>query len=123
MVVFGNRLPGEEAQHARWIKALRVKVADRTLAVREHAVHIEALRTAIRYIRAQTKRAKSRQLRAVNAFSMALSIEEGILEKNFFNVFAAQKDPYKTAMHRLTEATTAHHDTMRSQLQKLKAQH
>lgn len=120
---FWEQIAGEEAQHARWIRALRVKVADRTLAVHEDALHIEAVHTAIKYIHAQTVRVKSRQLTAVNAFSIALSIEEGILEKNFFKVFDAQKHPYKRAMHRLTLATKAHRDTMRAQLQKLKAQH
>jgi hypothetical protein len=120
---FWETIAAEEAQHARWIKALRMKVADRTLIACEGTARIEAVHTAIKYIRAQTARVKSRRLTAVNAFSIAMSIEEGILEKNFFKVFDAQTEPYKTAMRRLTEATTAHRDTMRSQLQKLKAQH
>ena len=119
---FWLKIAEEEQQHARWIKALRVKVDAGTLRAREDAIHAEAVRSSITFITKQIDRAKRGELSALNAFSIAMSIEDDILEKRFFKVFSPQSPPFQDAMKKLLQATREHRDYMRRQFNSVKAE-
>jgi rubrerythrin len=117
---FWLHIAEEEQQHARWIKALRFKVKAGSLDARKDAIHAEAVRSSITFINKQIERAKSGNLSALNAFSIAMSIEDDILEKRFFKVFMPQETPFEEAMQKLIQATRSHREGMRRQFNEVR---
>jgi len=117
---FWKKIAEDERQHARWLKALGVKVKEGSLSVQENVIRAAAVRSEISFINAQTDRAKHGELSVINAFSIAMSIENDILEKRFFKVFLPQEKPFKGAIQKLMQATREHREYMRQQFNSVK---
>ncbi|MDT8273075.1 MAG: hypothetical protein RRA35_07755 [Desulfomonilia bacterium] len=104
----------EEAAHAQMVLTLHelLKKGEITFTGRFNAA---ALKTSMNYISQQIERAQEGLLAAKEAYSIALSIESGLLENRYFDAFTGNTPPFVSLRQTLLEETARH----RNQIQEL----
>jgi len=107
---FWLKLAGEEIGHAEWLDQLKSKIEEGKLHFREGRFNEEAIHTSIDYLRRQMVRAQEEKITTKNALSIACDIENGLIEKKFFEVFEPDSKEVKKVFMDLAYATREHHN-------------
>ena len=103
---FWAGLVDEEKQHAVWVRELRVLVEKGTAKFTEDRFNIFAIQAYINYLKEELEKATERTL--VNALSIALYIEESLMERKYFEVINGDSEELKQTLHNLANATQTH---------------
>ena len=85
--VFWNDLAGEEAEHAAWIRKLASKAKEGTIIVNKGRFNTAAISTFSNYVDKELTNLKTSSVSLIGALSVALYLEESIIEHNYFEVF------------------------------------
>ena len=118
---FWSGLAKEEAEHALWISRLASRGKEGSILINEKRFNTAAIRTFSSYIDREITNAKSLPMSVVSALSVALYIEESIIEHNYFEVFEGDSVEFKKTLSDLASATKKHHDRIKEALRKAKS--
>ena len=108
LAAFWEGLAAEETEHAGWIRALGGKVAEGSLYLSEHRFKEEAIRSFLTYLEDELNRARSEKMPLVTALSVALSIEEALIERKYFEVFETDSAELRHLLQNLARASEEH---------------
>ena len=106
-------LAEQEFGHARWIRELGAEVAAGSTSFEGGRFSVEALRTSLDHLREQLAKAQSQDVSPEHALSIGVDIEEGLIEKRFFEVFDSDAPDVKRVLRALSSETSAHRDRLR----------
>lgn len=107
---FWIELANDEREHADWIAALGAEVANGTESLVAGRFRVQAVEHSIGYVRQLAAAASEPDFILINALSIALQLERGLLEKKYFEVFAGDSAEAKKTLTMLAESTRAHHE-------------
>jgi len=105
---FWSKIAGEEIGHASWIFKLRSQAEEGSLYFKEGRFKMEAIKTSLEYLKSQIAKAQNNKISAKNALSVARDIENGLIEKKFFEVFEPDCREIKQVLLDLAAATREH---------------
>ena len=116
---FWSRLAGEEREHAAWLRDLGGKVKEGALYVNEDRFKREPIRLFRDYIQGELDTAQGdEEILLSYALSVALSTEQALLERRFFEVFEADSVEMKHVLQDLSRATDEHVGRVRAEWSK-----
>lgn len=111
---FWNRLSKEEVRHARLIRSLAQR-KDPGLTIDHDRFDRRLFQISNDYLQEQITRAQGGSLSFKDALSVALDVETGLLEQNWFEVFRGGSSQFKEGMEALAQETLEHSDLIRQQ--------
>jgi len=93
-------LSRQEMEHADWIRRLYAKTEDGSVSVCKERFDIGEAQTSLNYVRVLMANARQ-PISLSRAFSMAMEIENSLLEKKFYEVFEGDSEELKRAFELL----------------------
>lgn len=122
---FWSGLAADEVSHAGWLRGLHAKMREGSLAIARDRFKIQPVRAFSGYLERELTTAREPGMSPINALSVALYVEESIIEQRYFEVFAPDAPELKRVLADLATATKAHLETVREEWgnQRLSASH
>lgn len=119
---FWNQLSQQERQHAGWIERLRDMVSSQDIRPATTVLSPLVVGNAITY--ADTVREKCRigDLTRLSAYAIAFEIENSLIEKSFFSLFASASSPHKEILKQLLLETEGHRQKIGEALKAMRSQ-
>jgi rubrerythrin len=105
---FWSALVDEERQHAVWLRELHVYVVQGSATFSENRFNTVAIQAFINYLNDEYGKVMSRERALINAISIALYIEESLIECEYYEVFAGDSPELKKILINLASATKNH---------------
>jgi len=105
---FWSKIAREELEHASWIFTLCSKAKEGSLYFEEGRFKTGAIKTSLEYLKSQIAEAQNNKISAKNALSVARDLENGLIEKKFFEVFQPDCREIKQVLLDLAAATREH---------------
>ena len=93
---FWSKLSAEERGHANWILELCSKIKEGFVFFKEDRFTKEAIKTSLKSLNNQLSEAQMQDISLIKALSTARDIENGLIEKKFFEIF--EGDPIELNM-------------------------
>lgn len=116
---FWSALAGEEREHAAWLRDLGGKVTQGALYVDEDRFKREPIRLFRDYVQGELDAARGdEEIALSHALSVALSTEQALLERRFFEVFEADSAEMRHVLRELARATDEHVGRVRAEWSK-----
>ncbi len=112
---FWSSLAADETSHAGWIRGLQSKMREGPLAVNRDRFKIQPVRGFSAYLERELTSAREPGMSPINALSVALYIEETLMEQRYFEVFAADAPEMKLVLTDLATATKSHLEKVREE--------
>ena len=112
---FWSGLAADETTHAGWIRGLQAKMREGSLAVNRDRFKIQPVRGFSAYLERELTTAREPGMSPINALSVALYIEESIIDQRYFEVFAADAPELKRVLAELAVATKSHLEKVREE--------
>ena len=106
---FWSKLASEEIEHARWISRLHAQVKDGLLHFNEGRFKEAAIKTSLEYVKSKITEAQKENISAKKALSVARDLENGLIEKKYFEIFAFDCREIKQVFLDLAAATRKHY--------------
>ena len=116
---FWTNLANEEIQHARLIEKL-LKKKDLCISKIEGRFTPEVFNVSFRYLEEKRKQAKEELLSFKETLSIALDIETGLLEREFFTIFKEDSQEFQRTLDTLEASTQKHCNKIRKELTRKK---
>jgi hypothetical protein len=101
-------LAEEELKHAACLNKLRTLLQEDTGIVVVERFSVDAIQFSINYIDGLIERASQPDFTFISALSLAITLEEALLEKNFFEVFSGDSQDVREALGFLAKETERH---------------
>lgn len=105
---FWLTLKGEEVGHAMVIRRLFPRVDEGFIRFNDTRFNTKAIETSLKFVRSWTVDAEEGKVEMLNALSIALDLENGLIEKKFLDVFEADDEDLKRVFRSLKEGTKDH---------------
>lgn len=105
---FWLKTSNEEKTHAYWIETLANKIGDGRIYFNKERFNISPLNECIAEANMKISQAKNEDLAMIEAVSISLIIEKGMIERNFFEVFESDSPEIKKTFDMLRIATIEH---------------
>jgi len=118
---FWEKLAHEENKHAGCLGTLRNQMQENPDIVIVERFSIDAIDFSIRYVKELIERSKQPEFNLTNAFSLAMKLEEALLEKNFFEVLSGDTPDTKETLELLARETQGHYQLLSSTLRAYRA--
>jgi len=112
---FWSSLAADETSHAGWIRSLQAKMRDGSLAVNRDRFKVQPVRGFTAYLERELASAREPGMSPVNALSVALYIEESIIEQRFFEAFQPDAPDLRRVLADLVTATRSHLEKVRDE--------
>jgi rubrerythrin len=112
---FWSPLAAEETSHAGWLRSLLAKMREGSLSINRDRFKLQPVRAFTGYLERELATAREPGMAPINALSVALYIEESIIEQRYFEVFAADAPELKRILADLATATKGHLDKVREE--------
>src|SRR5512136_1316079 len=110
-----DSLATDESSHAAWIRGLQTKMRGGSLSVNRDRFKLQPVRGFTAYLERELASAREPGMSPINALSVALYIEESIIEQRFFEVFVADAPELKRVLADLANSTKAHLEKVREE--------
>lgn len=110
---FWSGLAAEETAHAGWIRGLQARVKEGALSISKDRFKLQPVRAFTNYLEREMASAREPGMSPINALSVALYIEESIIEQRYFEAAAADTPEMKRVLDDLAGATRAHLEKVR----------
>lgn len=117
---FWKKLSNEELMHAALVKEILQKVDNKTVFIDSSRFKIRPLEISIEYAQEVSEKAEKGELNMLGALSIANTIENSIIEANYYEVFAGDSAGLNQALKKLQEASALHRQQIRALLEKLR---
>jgi len=108
-----KRAQGEN-KHAACLNSLRTQIQDDPDIVIMERFSTDAIEFSIRYVKELIERSKRPDFKIINAFSLAMKLEEALLENNYFEVLSGDTDEVRSVLDFLVEETERHFKILKS---------
>lgn len=105
---FWTSIANDEKSHAAWIWKLCQKAEDGSIRFDGNRFNSKAIETSLKYIRSWIQEAETQSMDLIKAISIALDIENGLLEKKYYEVFEADLPEVKQVFIALSKASEGH---------------
>ncbi len=112
---FWSGLATEEMAHAGWIRGLQARMKEGAISINKDRFKPQPVRAFSSYLERETASAREPGLSPINALSVALYIEESIIEQRYYEVAAADSPEMKRVLADLAGATLAHLEKVRQE--------
>jgi hypothetical protein len=113
---FWSDLAKEERKHAACFSNLRSQLQENPDIVIVERFSTDAIKSSIKYVNELIERAADPEFELINAFSLAVKLEEALLEKKFFDVLDGETQEIKDTLLLLSTETERHFQTLKSTL-------
>jgi hypothetical protein len=117
---FWSELVSEEMQHANWLRQVQSKAIQGNVKFSETRFNANAIQTFLNYLRDEAEKARLKQRSLLNAFSIALQLEESLMERKYFSVVDGDSIELRQVLTDLAAGTQAHITRVRHALEKYK---
>ena len=114
--VFWAGLAQEELKHAACLNKLRTLLKEDSAIVIVERFSIDAVRFSINYVNELIERATQPDFKLLNALSLAMKLEEALLERNFFEVLSGDGQEIREALEFLASETEHHFQILQQAL-------
>ena len=114
--IFWDHLAQEELKHAACLNKLRTLLKEDSAIVIVERFSIDAVRFSINYVNELIERANQPDFELINALSLAMKLEEALLEKNFFEVLSGDGQEIREALEFLGNETARHFQVLHNTL-------
>ncbi|MHC4855578.1 MAG: ferritin family protein [Planctomycetota bacterium] len=109
-----EKLAEEESKHAACLNSLRTQIQDDPDIVIMERFSTDAIEFSIRYVKELIERSRQPEFKIINALSLAMKLEEALLEKNYFEVLAGDTNEIRSVLDFLVEETERHFQTLKN---------
>lgn len=116
-----EKLAQEENKHADCLDSLRMQIQDDPDIVIMQRFSTDAIEFSIRYVKELIERSRQPDFKIINALSLAMKLEEALLENNYFEVLAGDTEDVRSVLEILTHETKRHFQTLTSAFRDCKA--
>lgn len=120
MYNFWFLLSNEETNHANWLRELKGELLSGALLLDEKKFNPQAITLFGDYLEQRSKGAKEKDLTIKAALSIALDIENALIEKKWFEVMQSDSTAVKNTLIRLKDALSEHKNKISETLNNLK---
>jgi rubrerythrin len=117
---FWTRLAGEEKGHAAWIRKLFPKAEEGIILFDDTRFNVKAIDTSLMYIEHWVREARSEPIELTKGLSIALDIENSLIEKDYFKVYGTDDDEMRRVFDALVQGTREHRARIRSLLDEVR---
>jgi rubrerythrin len=93
-----SRMAEEEMGHAKWIRDLYGKVEQGSVRLGEDHFRVEGIQAFLDYANERLEEARTAKLPFLHALDMALDLESGLLEREFYRIFEADSETLEQAL-------------------------
>ena len=97
-----------ELRHANLIRELGPKVTEGSLRIDERRFNRQAIEHYQNYLDGELKKAQQEEISLINALSVALYIEQSLIERRFLDVFQTESVTVKRVLSNIQAETEAH---------------
>lgn len=118
---FWENLSGEEVKHAACLNSLRTQMKNDPDIVIAERFSKDAIEFSIRYVKELIERCGQPDFKIINALSLAMKLEEALLEKNYFEVLAGDTEDVRGVLEILAHETERHFQTLKKAFEDYKA--
>jgi hypothetical protein len=118
--LFWSHLAQEEYKHAACLGSLRNQLSEDSDMVIVERFATDAINTSIEYVNGLIDRAGQPEFSLLNALSLALKLEEALIEKGFFEVLSGDSQEIREVLTLLENETQGHSKVLRDALRKCK---
>jgi len=112
---FWSALAADETSHAGWLRGLLAKMREGSLSINRDRFKLQPVRGFSGYLERELATASEPGMSPINALSVALYIEESIIEQRYFEVFTADAPELKRILADLAGATNGHLEKVREE--------
>ncbi len=105
---FWKQMSGEEEEHSEWIGEALEMLRKGEMRRGSATLTSQAADTLIKHVDSICKRCSKGEISILSAYAIAYDLENSLLEKKFFSVFALDLPPHKEVRDKLVLATQAH---------------
>jgi len=113
---FWSRLADEEEQHANWLRRLLVRVEEGLGCVRPDRFDRSAVEGSIRRVEQMIEEAAKPQFSSADALRTAMTIENTLLEAEYFEIFEGTAAEVVQVQYCLADATEDHCQRLRGMM-------
>lgn len=113
---FWSQLAEEEIDHADWIHKLHFQIEEGSVYFNEDRFKMEAIQSFLDYLNDCLVKAQKEETSLINALSIAWDLENGLIEKKFFEVFEGDSAKLKHVLIDLADSTKDHRDRVKRAL-------
>jgi len=110
---FWSGLAVEEIDHANELRKLCEIAGEGSLHIKEGRFNTTAIGSFSSYVKKESEPERVQALSLINALSVALSIEESMIERKFFDVFEAYSAELRHVLLSLAAETKRHREQVR----------
>lgn len=110
---FWQNISKEETSHAYWIETLANQLGSDKVYFNEKRFDIAPIKQCIDEVDIRIAQAKNDNLVMIEAVSISIGIENGMIERNFFEVFESDSAEIKKTFNMLRMETIKHANSMR----------
>jgi hypothetical protein len=118
---FWEELAQAELRHVRCLKHLQSQLEENPDIIIVQRFSLEAINSSIRYINNLIDRTTFPEFEPINAFSLAMKLEEALLEKKYFEVLEGDSNEVKETLKILFNETEQHFQILSQAMNDYKA--
>ena len=111
-----SRMAEEEKSHAKWIRDLYGKVEEGSVRVGEDHFRVQGIEAFLDFANKRLEEAQTSKLPFLHALDMALDLESGLLEREFFKIFEADSKTMEQAFEEMQQKIRDHTERIRKTL-------
>lgn len=115
--IFWANLAQEELKHAACLNKLRTLLKEDSEIIIVERFSIDAVQFSINYVNELIEHASGADFELINALSLAMKLEEALLEKNFFEVLSGDSQETREALELLATETERHFQMLHNTLE------
>ena len=115
---FWRGIAEEEKVHARWVRTIRSKAETGDLSIDADVVSISAIEKSLEYLQSQISLFSSEESTVDQAFTLAMQIENSIIERGIFDIIQTDSELSKKTLLNLVEKTLMHYSRIKEMAKK-----
>ncbi len=104
---FWNKISQEESVHAYWLETLNLHSGSKRLYFNDRRFNLAPIKLSIEHVREAITGA-GKVIKLIEALAIANDIEQGMIEKKFFEVFEGDSPKFKDTLRKLQKETIEH---------------
>ncbi len=106
---FFNGLVQDELKHAQWIRAVKPKVEEGAIIVKEERFPVETIKESMQEIDNLRVKADELDVSLEEALKTTANLEKGLIDRRFFEAFEGDPSALKNLLVSLRRATQYHY--------------
>jgi len=110
---FWIEISKDEIVHASWISELDNKIGKDGIIINDDRFQIEAIINFGKYVQQNIDAVDIETISPINALSIAMDIENSMLERDIFKIYETDNDELKAVLNKLKKSTEIHYSEVK----------